>query len=138
VRAQRVPGDQHPIGVKVAATGPGYRLRVVDSTSLNRAHPPEYTASSRKVPTKATPRGSPLEPANPTASGPGYPVAAAWGSTRRSPAAPPQAATPADGVTCLDCDPAEAVRIGLAAAGGKNLEVFSPRIGRQLLFSNGD
>jgi hypothetical protein len=29
--------------------------------------------------------------------------------------------------------PAEAVRIGLAAAGGKNLEVFSPTIGRQLL-----
>jgi dihydrofolate reductase len=44
-----------------------------------------------------------------------------------------QDATPADGVTFLDCDPAEAVRIGLAAAGGKNLEVFSPSIGRQLL-----
>ncbi len=45
----------------------------------------------------------------------------------------PQDATPADGVTFLDCGPAEAVRIGLAAAGGKNLEVFSPTIGRQLL-----
>jgi RibD C-terminal domain len=33
----------------------------------------------------------------------------------------------------LNCDPAEAVRIGLAAADGKNLEVFSPTIGRQLL-----
>jgi dihydrofolate reductase len=33
----------------------------------------------------------------------------------------------------LTCGPAEAVRIGLAAAGGKNLEVFSPTIGRQLL-----
>jgi hypothetical protein len=32
---------------------------------------------------------------------------------------------PADGVTFLNCGPAEAVRIGLAAAGGKNLEVFS-------------
>jgi dihydrofolate reductase len=42
-------------------------------------------------------------------------------------------ATPADGVAFLNCDPAEAVRIGLAAAGGKNLEVFSPTIGRQLL-----
>ena len=42
-------------------------------------------------------------------------------------------AAPADGVTFLDCDPAEAVRIGLAAAGGKNLEVFSPTIDRQLL-----
>jgi hypothetical protein len=29
--------------------------------------------------------------------------------------------------------PAEPVRIGLAAAGGKDLEVFSPIIGRQLL-----
>ena len=45
----------------------------------------------------------------------------------------PKDATPADGVTSLDCHPAEAVRIGLAAAGGKNLEVFSPTIGRQLL-----
>jgi len=45
----------------------------------------------------------------------------------------PEDATPADGVTFLDCDPAEAVRIGLEAAGGKNLEVLSPTIGRQLL-----
>jgi dihydrofolate reductase len=45
----------------------------------------------------------------------------------------PEDATPADGVTFLDCDPAEAVRIGLKAAGGKNLEVLSPTIGRQLL-----
>jgi dihydrofolate reductase len=45
----------------------------------------------------------------------------------------PEDATPTDGITFLDCDPAEAVRIGLAAAGGKNLEVFSPTIGRQLL-----
>ncbi|MFF5937659.1 dihydrofolate reductase family protein [Streptomyces sp. NPDC012508] len=36
-------------------------------------------------------------------------------------------------MTFLDCDVAEAVRIGLEAAGGKNLEVFSPTIGRQLL-----
>jgi hypothetical protein len=33
----------------------------------------------------------------------------------------------------LNCGPAEAARIGLEAAGGKNLEVFSPTIGRQLL-----
>jgi dihydrofolate reductase len=39
----------------------------------------------------------------------------------------------AEGVTFLSCGPAEAVRIGLAAANGKNLEVFSPNIGRQLL-----
>ena len=45
----------------------------------------------------------------------------------------PEDATPADRVTFLNCDPAEAVRIGLEAAGGKNLEVFSPTIGRQLL-----
>ena len=45
----------------------------------------------------------------------------------------PEDATPADGVTFLDCDPAEAVRIGLEAAGDKNLEVLSPTIGRQLL-----
>lgn len=45
----------------------------------------------------------------------------------------PEDAQPADGVTFLSCDVAEAVRIGLEAAGGKNLEVFSPTIGRQLL-----
>ncbi|MEC3980039.1 dihydrofolate reductase family protein [Amycolatopsis sp. H20-H5] len=45
----------------------------------------------------------------------------------------PEDAKPADGVTFLNCGPAEAVRIGLAAAGGKNLEVLSPDIGRQLL-----
>ena len=45
----------------------------------------------------------------------------------------PEDATPTDGVTFLNCRPAEAVRIGLAAAGGKNLEVFSPTIGRQLI-----
>lgn len=45
----------------------------------------------------------------------------------------PEDAVPADDVTFLNCGPAEAVRIGLAAAGGKNLEVFSPTVGRQLL-----
>jgi dihydrofolate reductase len=45
----------------------------------------------------------------------------------------PEDATPTEGVTFLNCDPAEAVRIGIAAAGGKNLEVFSPTIGSQLL-----
>jgi dihydrofolate reductase len=45
----------------------------------------------------------------------------------------PEDATPADHVTFLSCDPAKAVRIGLEAAGGKNLEVLSPTIGRQLL-----
>lgn len=45
----------------------------------------------------------------------------------------PEDATPAEGVTFLNCDVAEAVRIGLEAAAGKNLEVFSPTIGRQLL-----
>jgi dihydrofolate reductase len=45
----------------------------------------------------------------------------------------PEDATPAEGVTFLNCGVAEAVRIGLEAAGGKNLEVFSPTIGRQLL-----
>ncbi|WP_433724847.1 dihydrofolate reductase family protein [Nocardia sp. CA-129566] len=45
----------------------------------------------------------------------------------------PEDAMPADGVTFLTCGPAEAVRIGLAAAGGKNLEVLSPTIGSQLL-----
>jgi dihydrofolate reductase len=45
----------------------------------------------------------------------------------------PEDAQPASGVTFLNCDVAAAVRIGLEAAGGKNLEVLSPTIGRQLL-----
>lgn len=42
-------------------------------------------------------------------------------------------ATPSDAVTFLSQDRAEAVRIAPDAAGGKNLEVFSPTIGGQLL-----
>lgn len=45
----------------------------------------------------------------------------------------PEDATPAPGVTFLDCDVADAVRIALDAADGKNVEVLSPTIGRQLL-----
>ena len=45
----------------------------------------------------------------------------------------PADTVPAEGVTFLSCDVAEAVRIALAAALGKNLEVHSPSIGRQLL-----
>ena len=36
-------------------------------------------------------------------------------------------------ITFLSCPVQEAVRIGLDAANGKNLEVFSPTIGKQLL-----
>ncbi|MFE4680622.1 dihydrofolate reductase family protein [Streptomyces sp. NPDC056721] len=45
----------------------------------------------------------------------------------------PEDLKPADGVTFLNCDVAEAIRIALDAAGGKNVEVLSPSIGRQLL-----
>jgi dihydrofolate reductase len=45
----------------------------------------------------------------------------------------PEDARPADDVTFLNCAVDEAVRIGLEAAGGKKLGVFSPHIGRQLL-----
>lgn len=45
----------------------------------------------------------------------------------------PEDARQAEGITILSCPVDEAVRIALDAAGGKNLEVFSPNIGRQLL-----
>ncbi|MFD5231365.1 dihydrofolate reductase family protein [Streptomyces qaidamensis] len=45
----------------------------------------------------------------------------------------PEDAQPAPGVTSLNCDVAEALRIAREAAGGKNVEVFSPTIGRRLL-----
>ncbi|GAB3831058.1 dihydrofolate reductase family protein [Kribbella italica] len=45
----------------------------------------------------------------------------------------PEDAPPTPSTTFLNCDVAEAVRIGLEAAGGKNLEILSASIGRQLL-----
>ena len=45
----------------------------------------------------------------------------------------PEDARPARDIHILSCPVQEAVRIALAAAGGKNVEVFSPTIGRQLL-----
>lgn len=45
----------------------------------------------------------------------------------------PEDAAPEEGVTFLTGDPVEAVRTALAAAGGKNVEVHSPTIARQLL-----
>ncbi|MEV8371856.1 dihydrofolate reductase family protein [Kribbella sp. NPDC056861] len=48
----------------------------------------------------------------------------------------PEDAPPSPGTTFLTCDVAEAARIGLEAAAGKNLEIFSASIGRQLLARN--
>lgn len=45
----------------------------------------------------------------------------------------PEDAAPTDDITFLSCDVGEAVRIALDAAKGKNVEVFSADIGRQLL-----
>jgi dihydrofolate reductase len=45
----------------------------------------------------------------------------------------PEDAHRADDITILSCPVDEAIRIALDAAGGKNVEVFSPNIGRQLL-----
>jgi len=43
------PG-QHAISVKVAVTGPGYRLRVVGGSPCSTQHTaPEYSASGSKV-----------------------------------------------------------------------------------------
>lgn len=45
----------------------------------------------------------------------------------------PEDARPSSDITILSCPVEEAVQIALDAAGGKNVEVFSPTIGRQLL-----
>jgi dihydrofolate reductase len=45
----------------------------------------------------------------------------------------PEDARPTPDITFLSCPVAEAVRIGLEAARGKHLAVFSPTIGAQLL-----
>jgi dihydrofolate reductase len=47
----------------------------------------------------------------------------------------PEDARPAEGITVLSCPVEEAVVIALDAAAGKNVEVFSPTIGRELLRS---
>jgi hypothetical protein len=36
--SQRVPGDQRGISIEVAATGPGYRLHVVDGSPHSTQH----------------------------------------------------------------------------------------------------
>ena len=64
---------------------------------------------------------------------PGFAYGGAWNGPLFVLTHHPEDATPADGVTFLDCDVAEAVQIALEAATGKNVEVFSPTIGRQLL-----
>lgn len=45
----------------------------------------------------------------------------------------PEDAAPTDAVTFLNCDVGRAAQIALQAADGKNVEVLSPSIGRQLL-----
>lgn len=45
----------------------------------------------------------------------------------------PEDAVQSEGVTFLTCDVAEAIRVGLEAANGKNLEIFPADIGRQSL-----
>lgn len=45
----------------------------------------------------------------------------------------PEDARPTEDITIISCPVEEAVRIGLEAAQGKNLQVLSPTIGRQLL-----
>jgi dihydrofolate reductase len=68
-----------------------------------------------------------------SAIGDSRPYSAAWQGAIFVLTHHPEDARPTEDITFLSCDVAEAVRIGLEAAGGKNLEVFSANIGRQLL-----
>jgi dihydrofolate reductase len=63
----------------------------------------------------------------------GRPYGGAWQGPLFVLTTHPEDAAPADGVTFLSCDVAEAARTALAAAGGRDVEVHSPTIGRQLL-----
>jgi hypothetical protein len=63
VRAHRVPGDQHAICVQVAATSPGYRLRVVDGAPHSTEDTlTKYTVSPARFSpaTRSTTASSPL------------------------------------------------------------------------------
>ena len=68
-----------------------------------------------------------------TAIGDSRPYGGAWTGPIFVLTHPPEDARQAEGITVLSCPVEEAVQIALDAAGGKNVEVFSPTIGSQLL-----
>jgi dihydrofolate reductase len=63
----------------------------------------------------------------------GRPYGGAWHGPLFVLTSHPEDAAPTEGVTFLSCGVAEAARTALAAAGGLDVEVHSPTIGRQLL-----
>ena len=105
--------------------GPGHTMGFMDQTTVREGLHREYTETTGAVLAGRDGYDSAIGDARPYGGALDAPI---FVLTHH-----PEDARPAEGITFLSCPVDEAVRIGLEAAEGKNLEVFSPTIGRQLL-----
>ena len=105
--------------------GPGHTMEFLERTTLRDGLIQEYIEATGAVLAGRDGYDS--------AIGDSRPYGGAWKGPIFVLTHHPEDARPAQDVTFLDCSVQEAVRVGLKAARGKNLQVFSPNIGRQLL-----
>ena len=105
--------------------GPGHSMEFLDGATVEDGFIEEAIAST----------GAVLAGRNgyDSAIGDSRPYGGAWKGPIFVLTHHPEDARPADDITFLNCPVEEAVRIGLDAAGGKKLGIFSANIGRQLL-----
>ena len=105
--------------------GPGHTMGFMEGTTVRDGLHQEYIETTGAILTGRDGFDS--------AIGDARPYGGAWQGPIFVLTHHPEDARPSEGITFLGCPVEEAVRIGLEAAQGKNLEVFSPSIGRQLL-----
>jgi dihydrofolate reductase len=105
--------------------GPGHTMDFMDRTTVRQGLHQEYIDTTGAILAGRDGFDS--------AIGDSRPYGGAWKGPIFVLTHHPEDARPAEGITILDCPVDEAVRIALEAAQGKNLEVFSPTIGAQLL-----
>jgi dihydrofolate reductase len=105
--------------------GPGHTMDFMDRTTVRQGLHREYIDTTGAILAGRDGYDS--------AIGDSRPYGGAWKGPIFVLTHHPEDARPAEGITILDCPVDEAVRIALEAAQGKNLEVFSPTIGAQLL-----
>ncbi len=105
--------------------GPGHSMDFMDGTTVRDGLHQEYIESTGAILAGRDGYDS--------AIGDSRPYGGAWSGPIFLLTHHPEDARAAEGVTVLGCSLTEAVRIGLDAARGKNLQVFSASIGGQLL-----
>lgn len=105
--------------------GPGHSMDFMEGTTVRTGLHQEYIASTGAILAGRDGYDS--------AIGDSRPYGGAWSGPIFVLTHHPEDARPGQDITVLSCSVAEAVRIGLEAARGKNLQVFSPSIGGQLL-----